>query len=215
MIKKISLGVLFVPWILVTFFHVQVFAKDLNVTDCFKNQSECNELSDTNVIDADKQKETEAVDGGGESLFLQLVKTVLALALILGLIYILLKLLNKKNRLIRQVNALENLGGISVGQGKSLQIIRVGSRLYLIGVGENVELLHEITDEGLIKEMLEGKEEGSQSSTTSIFPAVFAQRDREDRKPNFKNMFASELNKLKKSREQIIKQHTEKEDSNE
>src|SRR5699024_11906226 len=52
------------------------------------------------------------------------------------------------------LRALQNLGGISVGHSKSVQIIQVGSKYYLIGVGDNVEMLNEITDENLIEELV-------------------------------------------------------------
>lgn len=82
-----------------------------------------------------------------DSLAISIVKTIVLLGLILFLIYFLLKLLNKKNRLFQQSKTLENLGGISLGQNKSIQVIRVGEKMYLIGVGDNVELLQEVSDE--------------------------------------------------------------------
>ncbi len=63
-----------------------------------------------------------------DSLAISIVKTIVLLGLILFLIYFLLKLLNKKNRLFQQSKTLENLGGISLGQNKSIQVIRVGEK---------------------------------------------------------------------------------------
>src|SRR5699024_11744787 len=57
-------------------------------------------------------------------LGLNIVKMVFALLLILALIYTLLCFL-KKRRSYEKAGSLENIGGISVGQQKSVQIIRI------------------------------------------------------------------------------------------
>src|SRR5699024_6679095 len=53
----------------------------------------------------------------------------------------------KKRRSYEKAGSLENIGGISVGQQKSVQIIRIGDKMYLLGVGSNVELLKELSEE--------------------------------------------------------------------
>jgi flagellar protein FliO/FliZ len=160
----------------------------------------------------------EALDNG--SLAFDLIKMVFALFLILALIYILLKFLNKRNKIFNQVKALENLGGIAVGPSKSIQIIRVGNKLYLVGVGENVQLLEEISDEEMKVEILKSYQEQPEFKAENIL-SLFQRKTKENteeinKQPTeFKNLFTNELEKLKQNRRNLMNKHTEKEDNHE
>ncbi|WP_245844007.1 flagellar biosynthetic protein FliO [Oceanobacillus rekensis] len=147
------------------------------------------------------------------SLAFEIVKMFFALILVIALIYILIKFLSKRNKLFNHVKALDNLGGISVGQNKSIQIIRIGSQLYLVGVGENVELLQEITDEEVKRDILLSSERTTDNFPggallTSLIP------NKKDAKPdpsenNFKALFSKELENLKQNRNKMINKHKE------
>ncbi|GAK02043.1 flagellar biosynthesis protein FliZ [Geomicrobium sp. JCM 19037] len=50
---------------------------------------------------------------------------------------------------------LQNLGGIQLGQQKSVQVIRVGDRFFIVGVGDSIQLLDEIRDEDEIQQLVE------------------------------------------------------------
>lgn len=82
------------------------------------------------------------------------IRFLLALALVVVLIYVLLKLMNTFTSKQGQLKNLENLGGISVGMNKSVQLVKVGSTVYLLGVGDTVELLTEVTDQAFIDQLL-------------------------------------------------------------
>lgn len=73
------------------------------------------------------------------------IKMVLALLFVLALLYGVLKLVNSKNRLYQQHQLIQNLGGLSLGQQKSVQLLQVGDSLFLVGVGEDISILKEIT----------------------------------------------------------------------
>lgn len=73
------------------------------------------------------------------------IKMVLALLFVLALLYGVLKLVNSKNRLYQQHQLIQNLGGLSLGQHKSVQLLQVGDSLFLVGVGEDISILKEIT----------------------------------------------------------------------
>ncbi len=45
-----------------------------------------------------------------------------------------------------QHRMMKNVGGLSLGQHKSIQLVVIGGSYYLIGVGDEVRLLKEITD---------------------------------------------------------------------
>lgn len=214
MIKKITISICFLLIFLSAPFTSETFAKDANVTDCLKDETKCADDVAPTDLDADGAKDAE-IKGNG-SLILDLVKMVFALLLILTLIYVLLKFLNKRNKLFQQVRTLENLGGISVGPNKSIQIVRIGPKLYVVGVGENVEMLQEITDEDVKEEIIRGSDVSSQE-TGSLFKNFLSKKSENETKPKreFKQLFSNELDKLKKNREKVIDQHIKKEDPHE
>ncbi|GAA4700838.1 hypothetical protein GCM10023228_00490 [Brevibacillus fulvus] len=74
-----------------------------------------------------------------------MVQIVFSLALIILLIYLLLRFLAKKQLSgFGQSGPIKVIGATGVGNGKSLQIVQIGDALYVIGVGENVTLLRHI-----------------------------------------------------------------------
>lgn len=75
-----------------------------------------------------------------------LISVIFALALIIVLVVLVIKLLGKRNRMLTQGGAIRTLGAVGLGPNKSLQVVEIGDRIYLVGVGENVTLLDKITD---------------------------------------------------------------------
>lgn len=201
-------------------FNTQAEAKASNVKDCIENKEDCSEPGENKTDDNITEDGTDSAKIGNQSLVFDLIKMALALLLVLALIYFLLKFLNKRNNLSQQ-KSLQNLGGISVGPSKSVQIIRVGKKLYLIGVGENVDMLKEITDESLIEELLDQSVEKNDfqfGTILSKFSKVTQKDDENSTQPTdqpFKEMFSNELASLKEKRSDLIKQHKQRKDKNE
>ncbi len=202
-----------------------VYAEGDTVKDMFENGDNEDKKQETiepedneNSITPEGVEETisgdEELNNG--SLVLDLIKMVFALFLILALIYLLLKFLNKRNKIFNQVKALENLGGIAVGPSKSIQIVRVGNKIYLIGVGENVQLLEEIKDEDMKEEIIKSYGEQPEFKPENIL-SLFQRKSNQDNNSNvnFKNLFSNELEKLKQNRKNLMNKHTEKEDRHE
>lgn len=183
-----------------------------NVKDCLENDPDCLDISEEIQVQMDPTDEDGQInESNNQSLFLTFLKMFFALFVVLGLIYLTLRFLNKRHKLFQPIQALENLGGISLGQNKSIQVVRVGSNVYLIGVGENVELLQEIVDEDVINDLLHTAED---QTTARQWIASFMgkKQTNEDAGNRFKHMFSSELSKLKRKRQEIITQQKQKED---
>lgn len=192
-------------------------AQSSNVKDCLESESDCIELDDEVPVELDSTDEGEGLKESNQSLFFVFVKMFFALLVVLGLIYLMLRLLNKRHKLFNNAQALENLGGIPVGSNKSIQVIRVGSKMYLVGVGENVELLEEIVDEDVKNDLLHNNEEQSLSAKefiTSLFPSKENKKENDEVTSQFKHMFSTELRKLKQHRKEMI-DYSQKEDRNE
>src|SRR5699024_7725281 len=143
------------------------------------------------------------------SVGMNILKMFFALLLVLALIYVVVKLLSNRHKLNNRITSLENLGGISVGNNKSIQIIRVGQSFYLIGVGENIELLKEIVDPDVINILL-SSESTADESVSSLFTSIFHKQKNSKREESnkFKNQFTKELNKIKHQRQTLINKHT-------
>lgn len=205
------------------------YATANNVADCFEGNKDCEEIKEINVHNfetkerpnEDKNEQDSVIADNSQqatpSLFRNFVQMIFALLLVLGLIYIMLKLVNRRQQLFSQTQTLENLGGISVGQNKSIQVIRVGSKMYLVGVGDDVQLLKEIDDE-VTKSSLSKKQLKDPLSFTdwvkSLLPLKTKKKKLES--PNsFKHILSNELDQMKNNRQHLIQQLEKKDDSHE
>ena len=76
---------------------------------------------------------------------LQMVgKVIFFLILIIGLFFVVIKMLARKNQYSIFGRAVRTLGGVPLGQNKSIQIVEIGNSLYVVGVGDNIQLLEKI-----------------------------------------------------------------------
>ncbi|MBO1003795.1 flagellar biosynthetic protein FliO [Pseudogracilibacillus auburnensis] len=181
-----------------------------NVKDCLEASEDCEELKQPVQGDSNHLVEDEPVPS--TSIVMNFIKMIFALLLVLALIYFILTFIKKRNRLFSNVHVLENLGGITVGTNKSIQLVRIGAKVYLIGVGDNVEMLQEITDEEIVHTLLEEEEQNAQSST---FIGAFLEKGsfRSDEKnKQFTSTLEKELNKIKDKRHRMIHHMKEKDD---
>lgn len=195
-------------------FYSQAEAKSPNVKDCLENSEDCSEPAANETSGEESSNLSDQ-----SSLVIDLIKMALALVLVLALIYFLLKFINKRQTLHRQ-HSLENMGGITLGQSKSLQIVRLGSKFYLIGVGDNIELLDEITDQDVIDELIKYSEEKENMSFNTILKTMTGKKQSKEQhdKPSehqFKTLFSKELKSLQENRRKLMDQHKARKDNNE
>lgn len=219
MYKKICFFIIVIP--LFFFTMDQGVTASPNVQECLEEDVDCEDLeteANENESEMDENEFVVENEQQNNSLALDLVKMFFALVLVLALIYIALKFLGKRNSLYSQVKALENLGGISLGPNRSIQIIRIGSKVYLIGVGENVEMLEEVTDQQMIDELLKNKEHSSGFLQNTLFSSKAERKNSPNenaKRKDFTKLFANELDKMKQNRNSIVNQYHSKEDHHE
>jgi flagellar protein FliO/FliZ len=148
------------------------------------------------------------------------IKTLFALLFVLGLLFGLLKFVNRKNRLYDKTRLMKNMGGISLGQHKSIQLVVIGESYYVIGVGEDIRLLKEITDPDEIDKLVEFYEGDSAEIATGMLNRILAKvtsKSRSDsnvkteESPDFSTIFQSRLEEMKEERKRHISRLTEKE----
>lgn len=85
---------------------------------------------------------------------LDYIKVLFALVFVLGLLLFVLRFLNKKNIAYQQTPGIQNLGGVSVGPQKSVQVLKVGSQVLIVGVGDDVRVLSEVKDKQEVEAIL-------------------------------------------------------------
>lgn len=159
----------------------------------------------------DSPADDEQSDSGTVSLSLwDYVKMLFALLFVVGLLYTLLKFVNKRNLKYQKNRLIQNHGGISLGQQKSVQVLEIGNRFYLVGVGEDITLLKEITDAEEIEAFRKNVEEKETSAPLPYFSEVMevlkgrtVSKKGED-SPQFQDLFQQRLKELKDSRRKGI-----------
>lgn len=210
----------FIFLILLAFFlwndGLSVHAELVNVKDCIENNEECLEDVEEPVEFEDSNNELlQNIDERGpSSIVFNFIKMFFALLLILALLYGILIILRRRKKLYQHSNLLENVGGIPLGPNKSIQIVRVGSSLYLIGVGDNIEMLQEITDEELKTALLEEKEEDSLPVANMVFNLFQGKQKKNNQKTlqSFSENLQEELKKFRTNRKNLMDEFNKKDD---
>ncbi|MFD2192785.1 flagellar protein [Oceanobacillus bengalensis] len=186
-----------------------VHANPTNVLDWIEEDADEEKQEEVNELEPNETDTVVEQVSSSDSLAFNIVRMIFALLLVLALIFVISKLLGRKNKLFNQVKAMENLGGINVGTNKSIQIVRIGTKLYLIGVGENVELLQEITEKELIDQLMMDNSSESQDSILSMFKPKTDGDTNRNSNTDFKKLFSKELTKLKQNREKLVAKQKE------
>ncbi|RIX51814.1 flagellar protein [Paenibacillus nanensis] len=71
---------------------------------------------------------------------------MVALAIVIVLIVFALRWLSRRNQLWGGNRSMRSLGGVALGQNKSVQVLEIGGRVYIVGVGEDITLLDRCVD---------------------------------------------------------------------
>ncbi len=119
-----------------------------SVEQYLKNNNSKDEKDSEAIIEEtpDTTETTEPVSAGVSVTAWDYIKMVLALLFVIALLYGVLRFVNSRNKTFQTNQLIQNLGGVGVGQGKSLQLMQVGNSIFLVGIGDDITLLKEITD---------------------------------------------------------------------
>lgn len=150
--------------------------------------------------------------------FATFFKFLFALVLIIFLIFWLLKFINKQTKSIQNNRFIQTLGGVGLGPNRSVQVVKIGKKVMVLGVGDNVQLLGEISDEAEFEEIIEAS-----TQTSSLNPmknAAFSDiinkiLQQEDKGTSFKKTLESQLTGLKEKRQELFKGFKNKGDRDE
>lgn len=162
--------------------------------------------------DSDASEEASAALG-----ILDYIKVLLSLAFVIGLLIFVLRFLNKKNIAYQQNNLMHNLGGVSVGPQKSVQLIKVGDRILVVGVADNIELLANLDAEQEVESIVNLYEDqfNQPASKPYLFQLLSKNKEQkaEEQKP-FGDMLHKRLSEIKKERSDELERWKDKENDN-
>lgn len=108
------------------------------------------------------------VNGTGESISwpdqsksfaYMIVQLIFYTGLIIGLIVLLARFLAKRQQQWGEQATIQHLGGTPLGPNKSVQLLKLGDKVYVLGVAEQITLLDVIDDPEEVKQ-LEQRREG-------------------------------------------------------
>ncbi len=171
---------------------------------------------DAVVSDAETDADSETIrendpltEGDSVNIFSLLIKILFSLALIILLIYVLVRFLAVRNRHFQRGSVFVNLGGIALGPNKSLQLIKVGSSLYLVGVAEQIQLIRHIENQEEIEEMMEMIQKQQQVQYPSLpgglqkfLPKGIFRRETRGETDRFESILEQKLSQFKQQRVQ-------------
>lgn len=108
------------------------------------------------------------------SMALTIFKGVVVLVVLIGGFILVTRFIHERTRGVRHSGRLTHLGGVPLGKDRSVQLVKVQDKIYVVGVGENVQLLDTLDDlEGYEPTDLE---EASSKSSPSPFLETFKQQ---------------------------------------
>ncbi|MFJ7681020.1 flagellar biosynthetic protein FliO [Peribacillus butanolivorans] len=138
----------------------------------------------------------------------EFLRMIFATIFVVGLLYIILKFINKKSKSYQKANSVENLGGTSLGANRSVQLVKVGDRILVVGVGDNIQLLKEIDNPEEYEQLMKDYNE---KMDQMIQPGEFATKlknkwlkKREIETNSFSSDFKNQLYQMSDSRKKLL-----------
>ncbi|BDH61152.1 hypothetical protein MTP04_12820 [Lysinibacillus sp. PLM2] len=165
----------------------------------------------------ESQTQNELTGGQGLTAW-DYIKMLFSLIFVLGLLLFVLKFINKKSRNYQQNSLVRNIGGVTLGSQKSVQILQVGKSIYIVGVGENVQLIKEIDDDEEIQSLINNFDEKQTFTSTTPYIAELLKKinpkSKSEPKEHNQDSFGEILNKrltdIKKERRDELEKWKEK-----
>ncbi|TYS70586.1 flagella biosynthesis protein FliZ [Sutcliffiella horikoshii] len=136
--------------------------------------------------------------------FFDFIQMIFALLFVLALLYGALKLINNRNKL-DSGRSVENIGGTNLGNNKSLQLVKVGNSVLVVGVGDSINLLKEITDEQEREQLIQSYRDRSENlaiNTDRLSSLVekLKSMKKTKSKSSFSSLLQDQLGQLSKDR---------------
>ena len=139
-----------------------------------------------------------------------------ALLFVSSLLYVLFRIINKKKQGYQRGQQIQNMGGAPLGGDRSVQMVRIGNKIYILGVADSIQLLNVIEDEKEYGEFMEAHNEklDQQVAPKDMISNLLDKwrQLKSDRKASssFSSHLQDELDHLKEDRQRLIKEISKK-----
>ncbi|MCG7312209.1 flagellar biosynthetic protein FliO [Priestia flexa] len=173
---------------------VQAAETSDSVKECIENPSACEKELDPNAVGDSDTNQGATISAG------EVVKMLVAFAFVIGLLLIVLKFVKSKGNVLKQNQLVENLGGTNLGNSKSVQVVKVGEQLFVVGVGENIELLSEVVGEDKEQLLKKYEDQRSDGEYKVVLPSLFERKEKEAISVESMKSFTQSLNQMMKKR---------------
>lgn len=158
----------------------------------------------------ERETEIEVVE---QNTFLIFAQMIVALILVVMLIYFLLRFIGKRSQSFRSTHVLQNIGGVPLGQNRSVQLVKVGERVLVVGVGEDIQLLKEIDNEQEIAKLIEQQQQSLDQLDQPINKLFDLLTNKKKSKPvvktnntdkdSFKHLLSKQLDEVSRSQKKV------------
>lgn len=129
-----------------------------------------------------------------ESILPSLVKLIVSFAFIIILIFLLLRFWTHKTRAIQTRGPFRLIGGLPLGTNRSMQVVQFGKTIYVLGVGENVQLLQTIQPGEEYDSIISDLDSVSMSATSFDVKRWFQKEEKAEQ--NWDAIFQAKLQEL-------------------
>ena len=169
----------------------------------------------------EQEEKVETSPTADTSLIGIIVKLIFYTLLILVMIYGLIKFLALRQQKMQPNQAVKLMGGTPLGNNKSLQLVKVGEKVLLIGVGDQVSLIKEISDVDEINSIEKSLEKQPTPLTNSLSTFIKDKiSSRNETKTStisggFEQLFKQSLTKQKAKQEKLKLDLTKEDDDEE
>ncbi|WP_046175045.1 flagellar biosynthetic protein FliO [Domibacillus indicus] len=185
-----------------------------SVQDCLDNPELCSQEQPAENDNQELNTKDEAAPVGIG--FFDIVRMIAALAFVVALLYFLLRFINKKSRSYQETHIVRHLGGTPLGGSRSVQVVKIGNRVFVLGVGEDVSLLKEIEDPAERDDLISRYEDQSDmlmqpAHIVSKLKNRFSKEPKAKESVSFKHEFEQKMDELKKSRERAMRDLADRE----
>ncbi|MDV2685441.1 flagellar biosynthetic protein FliO [Alkalihalophilus lindianensis] len=179
-----------------------------------ENEQTVLEEETTDLVESPNTEEELAVPMTDQNPFLMFIQMMSALAFVVFLIYMLLRFVNKRSQSYQSTKLMQNMGGVPLGANRSVQLVKVGDRLLVVGVGDSIQLLKELDDPREIERFIELQEKQFEqidqplSSLLGKMNGLLNRNEKSSSKANeneeaFKALLGKQLKEVSTSQKQI------------
>lgn len=147
------------------------------------------------------------------SIYGMLFKVIAVLAVIIVIFLIIMKMLSQRNKVFQSGRSIKSIGGLGLGPNKSVQLVQIGRHLYILGVGNDVDLVAKIEDEEEIRYIIDHFHTSGSTADFKSFPTfiewlrrITGKKERSedlDVTPSFQAVFQEKMQKMANRQQKI------------